>query len=151
MLTQVSNRDPCGHRARECLLQLKNIGLRISIDDFGTGHSCLNYLRKFPIDVLKIDKSFVNDLDSDEDSAIIVEAIISLARSLKLDTVAEGVESSHQLEFLIEHGCNVAQGYLFGKPIDRKNIVPLLEDLADSEIDECNEPMTVVNISGSKA
>jgi diguanylate cyclase (GGDEF)-like protein len=117
--------------AQSCLRQLKEIGVRISIDDFGTGHSCLNYLRRFPIDVLKIDKSFVADVGASDDSSIIIEAIISLARSLKIDTVAEGVENVEQLEFLIEHGCSVAQGFLFGRPIHRNEIQPLLEDLRD--------------------
>jgi diguanylate cyclase (GGDEF)-like protein len=117
--------------AQGCLQRLKDIGLRISIDDFGTGHSCLNYLRRFPIDVLKIDRSFVMDVGTDDDSSIIIEAIISLARSLQLDTVAEGVETREQLEFLIEHDCHVAQGFLFGLPIGADSILPLLEDLTD--------------------
>ena len=117
--------------AQVCLQKLKDIGLRISIDDFGTGHSCLDYLRRFPIDVLKIDRSFIKDVGEGEDSDSIVEAIISLARSLKLETVAEGVETRAQLEFLIDHGCHVAQGFLFGLPISAEAIVPLLEDLTD--------------------
>jgi diguanylate cyclase (GGDEF)-like protein len=117
--------------AQVCLQKLKDIGLRISIDDFGTGHSCLDYLRRFPIDVLKIDRSFIKDVGEGEDSDSIVEAIISLARSLKLETVAEGVETRAQLEFLIDHGCHVAQGFLFGLPICAEAIVPLLEDLTD--------------------
>ncbi len=121
--------------ARQCLHRLKNIGVRISIDDFGTGHSCLNYLRRFPIDVLKIDKSFVSDIGISEDSSIIIEAIISLARSLKIDTVAEGVETQQQLEFLIENGCPVAQGYLFGHPLPRDDMRPLLEELGDGSED----------------
>ncbi|MDH3977752.1 MAG: EAL domain-containing protein [Gammaproteobacteria bacterium] len=115
---------------QKCLSHLKRIGVRISIDDFGTGHSCLNYLRKFPIDVLKIDKSFINDIGAEEDGSIIIEAIISLARSLKLDTVAEGVETHEQLEFLTQHGCHVAQGFLFGKPIRYEEVEPLLSELS---------------------
>ena len=111
--------------------QLKNTGLRMSIDDFGTGHSCLNYLRRFPIDVLKIDKSFIQDAVESEDAAIIVEAIISLARSLQLRTVAEGVETREQLSFLVERGCTVAQGFLFGQPMSANEVVPFLEDLID--------------------
>ncbi len=117
--------------AQLCLQRLREIGVRLSIDDFGTGHSCLNYLRRFPIDVLKIDRSFVKDIGAGDDSSIIIEAIISLARSLKLDTVAEGVENQQQLEFLLDHGCHVAQGFLFGQPIRRREIVPLLEELQD--------------------
>jgi diguanylate cyclase (GGDEF)-like protein len=117
--------------AQRSLQQLKDIGVRISIDDFGTGHSCLNYLRRFPIDVLKIDRSFVHDVDQTEDSAIIIEAIISLARSLQLDTVAEGVETREQLNFLVERGCQVAQGFLFGQPMREREVLPFLEDLIE--------------------
>jgi diguanylate cyclase (GGDEF)-like protein len=117
--------------AQDCLQQLKGTGVRISIDDFGTGHSCLNYLRRFPIDVLKIDKSFVHDADQSEDAAIIVEAIISLARSLQLATVAEGIETREQLSFLVERGCTVAQGFLFGQPLNHNEVAPFLEDLID--------------------
>jgi len=115
------------------LQQLKDIGVRISIDDFGTGHSCLNYLRRFPIDVLKIDKSFVHDVDHTEDSAIIIDAIISLARSLQLDTVAEGVETREQLNFLVDRGCQVAQGFLFGQPMQAREVLPFLEDLIEDD------------------
>lgn len=115
--------------AHASLRRLKDIGVRISIDDFGTGHSCLSYLRRFPIDVLKIDRSFVNEIGDSEDSRIIIDAIISLARSLRLDTVAEGVETNAQLDFLIEHGCHVAQGYLFGMPMAPAEIEPLLREL----------------------
>ncbi len=108
------------------LARLKEIGLRISIDDFGTGYSCLSYLRRFPIDVLKIDRSFVEEIGSHQDAEAIIEAIISLARSLRLDTVAEGVERTEQLDFLLERGCEVAQGYLFGKPMERALVEPLL-------------------------
>jgi diguanylate cyclase (GGDEF)-like protein len=106
-------------------------GVRVSIDDFGTGHSCLNYLRRFPIDVLKIDRSFIGEIDHCEDSQLIVEAIISLARSLRLNTVAEGVETRAQLNFLVERGCTVAQGFLFGQPLTTIEVIPFLEDLIE--------------------
>ncbi len=112
--------------ATRALTSLKDIGVRISIDDFGTGHSCLAYLRKFPIDVLKIDKSFVDDVTQCTDSDLICRAIISLAQSLKLKTVAEGIETRDQLAFLKAHGCDVAQGYLFGRPKQRERIEPML-------------------------
>ena len=111
------------------LRRLKDIGLRISIDDFGTGYSCLSYLRRFPIDVLKIDRSFVAEIGGHQDGEKIIVAIISLARSLGLDTVAEGVERTEQLDFLMENGCYVAQGYLFGKPMELAYIEPLLAEL----------------------
>ena len=127
--------------ARQCLQHLKRIGVRISIDDFGTGHSCLNYLQRFPIDTLKIDESFVSDIGIGDGSSIIIEAIISLARSLKIDIVAEGVETQQQLEFLVEKGCPVAQGYLFGHPIPGDGIRPLLEELHDEAEDSVIEPI----------
>jgi diguanylate cyclase (GGDEF)-like protein len=111
-----------------CLDKLKEIGIRISIDDFGTGNSCLAYLQKFPIDILKIDKSFVDEIGENSDSEHICRAIISLAKALNLETVAEGVESERQLNFLRDAGCNIAQGYLFGHPIWGKEIVELLDD-----------------------
>ncbi len=117
--------------AHRALQHLKDLGVRISIDDFGTGHSCLSYLRRFPIDVLKIDRSFVHEVGESEDSRIIIDAIISLARSLKLDTVAEGVETNAQLDFLMERGCHVAQGYLFGVPMAASDVEPLLRELLE--------------------
>jgi diguanylate cyclase (GGDEF)-like protein len=113
--------------AQECLRKLKEIGLKIAIDDFGTGNSCLAYLQTFPIDVLKIDKSFVDELGHNSDSEHICRAIISLAKALNLETVAEGVETETQLEFLTAEGCDIAQGYLFGHPIWGKEIVELLD------------------------
>jgi EAL domain-containing protein (putative c-di-GMP-specific phosphodiesterase class I) len=113
--------------AQACLSKLKDIGLRIAIDDFGTGNSCLAYLRKFPIDILKIDKSFVDDVTESSDSDHICRAIISLAKSLGLETVAEGVETERQLDFLRDNGCDIAQGYLFGHPIWGKEITELLD------------------------
>ncbi len=115
--------------AQRELAQLKAIGLRISIDDFGTGYSCLSYLQRFPIDVLKIDKSFVQEIGSSHGGECIIDAIISLAKSLRLETVAEGVETPEQLQHLVDHGCHVMQGYLFGKPMDLQLVEPLLAAL----------------------
>ncbi len=115
--------------AQRELSQLKKIGLRISIDDFGTGYSCLSYLRRFPIDVLKIDRSFVMEIGSIRDGESIIDAIISLAKSLRLETVAEGVETPAQLNYLLDHGCHVVQGFLFGKPMEMHLIEPLLAAL----------------------
>jgi diguanylate cyclase (GGDEF)-like protein/PAS domain S-box-containing protein len=99
------------------LRKLKSLGVHISIDDFGTGYSSLSYLRRFPIDVLKIDQSFVADLTVDADDAAIVCSIISLAHSLRLQVIAEGVETAEQLAFLRAHGCDQMQGYYFSRPI----------------------------------
>jgi EAL domain-containing protein (putative c-di-GMP-specific phosphodiesterase class I) len=101
----------------ETLNELKALGIAISIDDFGTGYSSLSYLKRFPIDTLKIDKSFVQDLHIDNDDAAICAAILAMARRLDLNVVAEGVELNEQLQFLINHGCNQIQGYIFSKPL----------------------------------
>lgn len=99
------------------LEQLKGIGVGISIDDFGTGYSSLSYLKKFPIDYLKIDKSFVRDINDDENDANIVKAIITLAHNLNLQVIAEGVETNEQLQFLKKNDCDHIQGYIFSKPL----------------------------------
>ena len=102
---------------RDALRRLGDAGLSLSIDDFGTGYSSLGYLRQFPVDALKIDRSFVNDLPVNSDAVAICAAILAMARELKLIVIAEGVETDAQLEFLREHGCDQAQGYLISKPI----------------------------------
>jgi EAL domain-containing protein (putative c-di-GMP-specific phosphodiesterase class I) len=96
---------------------LRALGIRFSLDDFGTGYSSLAYLKYFPLTSLKIDRSFVRDVGIDPDSAPIVEAIIALARKLKLEIVAEGVEHEAQRNFLIRGGCSSMQGFLLGRPL----------------------------------
>lgn len=105
------------NEAMQILDSLKNLGLSIAVDDFGTGYSSLNYLKQFPIDVLKIDRTFVDGLPEGEQDAQIARAIIAMAHSLNLAVIAEGVETHEQLEFLREHGCDEVQGYLFGRPM----------------------------------
>lgn len=100
----------------QMLASLKKLGLCIAVDDFGTGYSSLNYLKQFPIDVLKIDRSFVDGLPGEQDAQI-ARAIIAMAHSLNLAVIAEGVETQQQLDFLREHDCDEVQGYLFGKPM----------------------------------
>ncbi|HET7436512.1 MAG TPA: EAL domain-containing protein, partial [Thermoanaerobaculia bacterium] len=99
------------------LYDLKKLGIRISLDDFGTGHSSLAYLKRFPIDTLKIDQSFVHDITSDPDTAAIVTAIIAMAHSLRLKVIAEGVEFTEQANFLRRHACDQMQGFLIKPPI----------------------------------
>lgn len=113
--------------ALQILASLKNLGLSIAVDDFGTGYSSLNYLKQFPIDVLKIDRTFVDGLPSGEQDAQIVRAIIAMAHSLNLAVIAEGVETHEQLEFLREHGCDEIQGYLFGRPMPAHLLVKQLQ------------------------
>lgn len=110
----------------ESIKELKALGIKIVLDDFGTGNSCLNYLRALPIDQLKIDQTFIRDIDQNHSDAIIVKAIISIANSLSLKVVAEGVENSLQVNFLKKQNCDRLQGYYFSRSVDAKKIEGLL-------------------------
>ena len=109
------------------LYELKAMGVKISVDDFGTGYSSLGYLKRFPVDLIKIDHTFVRDLATSADDAAITTAIIAMARSLKLEVLAEGVETPAQAEFLLERGCNLMQGYMFGRPLPAQKFERLLK------------------------
>lgn len=113
-------------RTLNVLNQLNALGVRLSIDDFGTGYSSLSYLKKFRIDKLKIDQSFVRGLGSHPQDAAIITAIISMAKSLGFKTIAEGVETRQQLDFLIQHECDEIQGYYFSKPLPSQEVAQLL-------------------------
>ncbi|NVN92648.1 MAG: EAL domain-containing protein [Desulfuromonadales bacterium] len=112
------------------LSALKKMGVSLAIDDFGKGYSSLYYLKRFPLDRLKIDKSFIRDVAMNEDDAAIVRATIALAQSLKLEVTAEGIETVAQKEFIQEHGCNEMQGFLFSRPVMEKLIFELLRSCA---------------------
>lgn len=112
--------------ALELLNQIKSIGVQLSIDDFGTGYSSLAYLKKLPVNTLKIDKTFIDDIVLNTDEVPIVAAIIGLAKNLKFKVVAEGVESKEQLEYLINHSCDEVQGYIFSKPKNASEIEAML-------------------------
>jgi EAL domain-containing protein (putative c-di-GMP-specific phosphodiesterase class I) len=99
------------------MYELKKLQVKLSMDDFGTGYSSLAYLKQLPLDQLKIDQSFVRDIVTDPNDAVMVQTIINMAQNFKLETIAEGVETKEQLAFLKENGCYAYQGYLFGKPM----------------------------------
>jgi EAL domain-containing protein (putative c-di-GMP-specific phosphodiesterase class I) len=109
------------------LTRLKHMGIRIAMDDFGTGYSSLGYLRRLPIDIVKIDQSFVHGIPDSKEDALIAEAIIAMARSLKLSLVVEGVENARQLRFFRQHGCDIVQGYLFSEPVNATEMLKILD------------------------
>ncbi len=115
-------------KAATTLQKLKGMGICLSIDDFGTGYSSLGNLKKFPLDTLKIDRSFVTNVTADSDDAAIATAIIAMAHSLKLGVIAEGVESEDQQSFLRERACDAVQGYLFSRPIPPEEFIKLIRE-----------------------
>jgi EAL domain-containing protein (putative c-di-GMP-specific phosphodiesterase class I) len=133
--------------------KLKALGVRIAIDDFGTGHSSLSYLKRLPIDVLKIDRSFITGLPSNENDASITKAIITMAHSLGLKVVAEGVENQQQLTFLAENGCDEAQGFLFSRPVSAREVTQHIEaprQLTAHSSDELQDDGKAIWLHGSR-
>ncbi|MFA6311492.1 MAG: EAL domain-containing protein [Sterolibacterium sp.] len=114
-------------RTIQILREMREMGLHISLDDFGTGYSSLSYLRRFPIDVLKVDQSFVRDVTTNPDDAAIAASIIALAHGLNLTTVAEGVETAGQMEYLVRQKCDVMQGFFFSKPLPAARFAMMLK------------------------
>ena len=105
--------------SEDVLRSLRNFGIKIAIDDFGTGYSSFNRLKSLPISSLKIDRSFIKDIGTENNNDLIVKSIIALAKQLNLQTIAEGVEEKSQLNFLLEHDCPEAQGYYFHEPLTK--------------------------------
>ena len=123
----ISPREP-NSRPRACALHsLGGLGVRFAIDDFGTGYSSLTYLRRFPIDTIKIDRSFIHDVTDNPDDAAIASAIVVMAQSLSLNVIAEGVENQEQLDFLTSRNCHYVQGNFFSRPLPAAELTRLLE------------------------
>jgi EAL domain-containing protein (putative c-di-GMP-specific phosphodiesterase class I) len=115
------------------MARLKDLGVVVSIDDFGTGYSSFAYLKQFPIDLLKVDHSFIRDLTRSPKDAAIVEAISALARSLGIGLVAEGVEEAHQAEYLRTCYCTEMQGYLFSRPVPAEELPQMVARLSEGK------------------
>ncbi len=115
-------------RAMQVLQQLRELGIAIALDDFGTGYCSLTYLKNFPITTIKIDRSFIQDVTDNLNSAAITQAIIALAHSLHLEVLADGVETEKQMAYLKTHACEKAQGYFISRPLPANRLVQLLED-----------------------
>ncbi|MFP3917392.1 EAL domain-containing protein, partial [Lysinibacillus telephonicus] len=109
------------------LVRLKQLGFKLSIDDFGTGYSSLSYLVRFPLDYLKIDRSFIQHIVSLDDKQAVVDAIIQMAHRLNMQVIAEGVESVQQLNILREMGCDYIQGYYYSKPVSMDGLIEFLQ------------------------
>ena len=124
------------------LAQLRDLGVRVSMDDFGTGYSSLSYLRSFKFDKIKIDKSFVSDLENDQESRAIVSAIASLSSSFGVNTTAEGVETEEQLKFITSEGCTEVQGSLFSMPVPAADVPQLLRRLESMRVDDSRVALT---------
>ena len=108
--------------------ELRELGFRMSIDDFGTGYSSMNYLSKLPIDIIKVDKSFVDDIPQDNNNVQISKAIIAISKSLGYENVAEGIETKEQEDCLLSLDCAIGQGYLFSRPLDFENAIKFLKE-----------------------
>ncbi len=117
---------PGSINVKDTLKKISELGVEISVDDFGTAYSSLSRLKQLPLHTLKIDQSFIRDLGNDPDDEIIVRTIITMAHSLNLNVVAEGVETGMQYNYVKQHGCDAVQGYLFGRPAPAEQIEKLL-------------------------
>ena len=129
--------------------ELRDLGVHISIDDFGTGYSSLSYLKRWPVDSIKIDRSFVRDLGSDASDLAIVGAIIAMARHLRIPVIAEGIEGWQQLEKLRELGCARGQGHLFSKPVPAKHCRKFLQGVPIDLTDRSGATDSMVAATGT--
>jgi len=109
------------------LTELRRLGVRLALDDFGTGYSSLSYLRRLPVDILKIDRSFIGGVTGSAEESALARAIVNLGQTLGLETVAEGIETAEQLATLRELGCQLGQGYYFAKPLEPEAVDGLFE------------------------
>lgn len=134
--------------ASSLLREIRDVGVRIAIDDFGTGYSSLTYLHEFPLNVLKIDKNFVQSVGSHGHGGPISKMIIGLGQNLGLEIVAEGVETESQLEYMREHGCDIAQGYLYSRPESTETLTPWLK--ANQRVSETNVRSITIKKQGSR-
>jgi len=117
-------------RTSQILTRLKNLGVKVSIDDFGTGYSALGYLATFPVDVVKVDRSFIDKIDVDPVKSAIVSAVINLALAIGTTTVVEGVETKEEVDHLLGLGCTMAQGYYFARPMPAEQLTEMLASVA---------------------
>lgn len=117
--------------------QVKALGVNLAIDDFGSGHASLSYLHRFPFNLIKIDRSFIQAMDKDAGAAAIVEATLALSRRLGLEVVAEGVETTEQFLHLQQLGCTYVQGFLIARPMNEEHVLPFLESFRLSDVLEC--------------
>jgi EAL domain-containing protein (putative c-di-GMP-specific phosphodiesterase class I) len=118
-------------RVRRILLQLKEMGVHLAVDDFGTGYSSLSYLKGFPFSRVKIDRTFVHDVDTDPDDAVITQTIIAMAHTLGMEVLAEGAETEAHIRLLREYGCDEVQGYHYGRPLPEDEFTELLRRQPD--------------------
>jgi EAL domain-containing protein (putative c-di-GMP-specific phosphodiesterase class I) len=124
------------------LAAIKRTGVRLSIDDFGTGYSSLAYLNRFPIDTVKIDRSFIRNVPDSHSDTQITSAVIALGHSLGLSVIAEGAETQKQIDFLRQEGCDEVQGYFFSRPIPAADVEAFLGRVADSGLASPSRPFT---------
>jgi diguanylate cyclase len=131
-----ANQAKSGETRQDTMVRLRDMGIKIAIDDFGTGYSSLSYLKNWRVDALKIDRSFVRDLVTDSSDLAIVSAIIAIARHLRIQVIAEGIEGYQQAEILTKLGCTIGQGFLFARPMPADQCLALLGNNAQGPGEE---------------